>query len=182
MVKEYSNISCPACNSEMKQIFLKEQNIYIDVCEKCGGIYFDNRELEKYDESFENSSEIIDFLNGKELINVDSAQVRVCPVCGTNMVKNFTSFNKEIEIDVCYSCGGKFLDNGELQKIREQNNQDMSIETEIVDRILSQSFEIEENYISNKTKRAGNNIRFIIPLLIIIITISCIFILLSVFK
>lgn len=36
------------------------------------------------------------------------------------MVKNWASSKQEIQVDDCYSCGGKFLDNGELQKIREQ--------------------------------------------------------------
>ena len=37
------------------------------------------------------------------------------------MVKNYTNLSKEVEIDDCYSCGGKFLDFGELEKIRKQN-------------------------------------------------------------
>ena len=36
------------------------------------------------------------------------------------MVKNFSSANRSIQIDECYSCGGKFLDNGELQAIRAE--------------------------------------------------------------
>lgn len=36
------------------------------------------------------------------------------------MVKNYASANRQIQIDECYSCGGKFLDNGELQAIRAE--------------------------------------------------------------
>ena len=36
------------------------------------------------------------------------------------MVKNYASVRKEVQIDECYSCGGKFLDHGELTKIRSQ--------------------------------------------------------------
>ena len=36
------------------------------------------------------------------------------------MVKNYASVKKEVQIDECYSCGGKFLDHGELEKIRAQ--------------------------------------------------------------
>ena len=36
------------------------------------------------------------------------------------MVKNFASIKKEVQIDECYACGGKFLDHGELTKIRSQ--------------------------------------------------------------
>ena len=36
------------------------------------------------------------------------------------MVKNFASVKNEVQIDECYTCGGKFLDHGELEKIRAQ--------------------------------------------------------------
>lgn len=88
---------------------MNDQKITVDVCEKCGGVYFDNRELEKCDESFENASEIFNFIKDKSFINVDRDKLRVCPVCGANMVKNHTNLRQEVEIDVCYSCGGKFL-------------------------------------------------------------------------
>lgn len=35
------------------------------------------------------------------------------------MVKNSSSIHKKIEVDDCYSCGGKFLDNNELQKLEK---------------------------------------------------------------
>lgn len=49
---------------------------------------------------------------------------RICPNCGSKMVKNHSSIHQSIEVDDCYACGGKFLDNSELQKIRAeyQNN------------------------------------------------------------
>ena len=36
------------------------------------------------------------------------------------MVKNYSSVKREISVDECYTCGGKFLDNGELRKIRDE--------------------------------------------------------------
>ena len=36
----------------------------------------------------------------------------------------FSSINKNIEIDECYACGGKFLDYGELQKVRAEFDND----------------------------------------------------------
>ena len=50
-----------------------------------------------------------------------------CPACQHVMTKvfvphlgNFASIKQEIQVDECYSCGGKFLDFGELEKIRAQ--------------------------------------------------------------
>lgn len=45
---------------------------------------------------------------------------RICPVCGAKMVQNQAADG--IVIDECYTCGGKFLDYGELEKIKESKN------------------------------------------------------------
>lgn len=112
-------IYCPACGKEMAKVFMPEQNINLDVCVNgCGGIYFDNREFQQFDERHENIDALIDAIKGKTFKLVDESLKRTCPVCGATMVKNFSSIRKNIQIDECYSCGGKFLDNGELIKIR----------------------------------------------------------------
>ena len=108
-------IFCPACKTEMKKIFIKEANRNIDICEKCGGIFFDNQEFKRFDEQHENIEEIEATLTKKEYAKVDTNLVRECPYCTANMVK--TNYDG-IEIDECYTCGAKFLDNQELQKYR----------------------------------------------------------------
>ncbi len=114
-------INCPACNKEMVKVFVPEEGINIDIClNGCGGIYFDNREFKKFDEKAESIDEILKAIEGKTFALVDESLPRTCPVCGSKMVKNYSSANKTIQIEECYSCGGKFLDNGELQKIRAE--------------------------------------------------------------
>ena len=114
-------IKCPACGCEMEKVYVPDAGIYVDIClNGCGGIYFDNRELDKVDEKQESISAILDAINNKNFKYVDTTEKRICPVCHTPMVKHFMSAKKEVEIDDCYKCGGKFLDNGELQKIRAQ--------------------------------------------------------------
>ena len=114
-------IKCPACGTEMKKVFIPEANMNLDIClDGCGGIYFDNRELEKVDEQHESIDSIIEIMKNKTYKYVDSTEKRICPVCATPMVKHFMSVKKEVEIDDCYACGGKFLDFGELEKIRSQ--------------------------------------------------------------
>lgn len=116
-------INCPACKKEMKKIYLPDQKTVIDVCtEGCGGIYLDNREYKKIDEKAENIEPILEALKDKTFIDTDGEEIRICPVCGTRMVKNYTSHLKKIKIDECYNCGGKFLDKSELIKIRDEFN------------------------------------------------------------
>ena len=121
MSEEKKSIICPACQKKMTEIFISSAGIALDVClDGCGGIYFDNREYKKVDEQHENIDEILEAIKGKEFIKVDDTQIRMCPVCGAKMVKNHASTKHEVLVDDCYNCGGKFLDNGELQKIRAQ--------------------------------------------------------------
>ena len=112
---------CPACGEKMVKIYMPEQKVNLDVClNGCGGIYFDNREFEKFDEKNEDITPLIEAYKGKTFKSVDESKQRVCPVCKTKMVKNFSSAKKEIEIDECYGCGGRFLDYKELEKIRAE--------------------------------------------------------------
>lgn len=123
MEDNMEKINCPACGAEMEKIFMPTQGVHLDVCTNgCGGIYFDNREFNKFDEPHEDISPLLQVLEGKEFKKVDEDQVRDCPVCGNRMMKHFSSVKHEICVDECYACGGKFLDYGELEKIRAQYN------------------------------------------------------------
>lgn len=118
-------INCPACHKEMRKLYIPSQGINIDIClDGCGGIFFNNREFKYFDEKAEGIDDILEVIQGKEFEKVDTSLPRTCPVCGSKMVKNFSSVKEEVEVEDCYSCGGKFLDNGELQKIREEYDTD----------------------------------------------------------
>lgn len=114
-------IKCPACGKIMEKVFVKSEGINIDICtDGCGGIFFDNREFDAFNEQHENISDIEAKFKGKTFAPVDQSGVRICPACGGKMVKNTSKINGNVEVDDCYLCGGKFLDYGELQKIREE--------------------------------------------------------------
>ena len=114
-------INCPACKEEMTKIFMSEGAANIDVClNGCGGIFFDNRELKKFDENSESIDELKQAIEGKNFKKTDESQTRICPLCNTPMVKNSVSTKGNIIIDECYNCGSKFFDHGELTKMREE--------------------------------------------------------------
>lgn len=113
------NLKCPACQKDMTKVFVPKEGVNIDICvEGCGGMWFDTRELKYFDEQEEKIDEILKAIEGKTFATVDEKLPRCCPACGANMVKNFSSVKKAIQIDECYSCGGKFLDNSELLKFK----------------------------------------------------------------
>lgn len=120
MTDTYKTIKCPACGSIMTKIFIPSQGVSLDICDKgCGGIFFDNRELDKFKNCPEsNIQEISELLSVKEYARVDQNITRVCPNCSTNMVKTELP-NSSVQLDTCYNCGGIFLDYGELDLIRK---------------------------------------------------------------
>jgi Zn-finger nucleic acid-binding protein len=111
---------CPACGNTLEEVDLG--GLCVDVCRNgCGGIWFDNFELQKVDESHESLGESLLNIEVGDGIVVDREKKRNCPKCqGIVMLKHFFGVKCEIEIDECGKCGGFFLDSGELSAIRRQ--------------------------------------------------------------
>ena len=129
MVDTKDIIKCPACGKVMKKIYIPDAAVIIDICfDGCGGIFFDNRELEKFDEKHDNIDKLIELIEKKEFIPVNDNESRLCPVCGAAMLK-MGAAEGTVQIDVCQTCGGKFLDNGELQKIRGCKSNDQQVDS-----------------------------------------------------
>ena len=121
MADTKNELVCPACGRKMEKVLIEHTGFNIDIClNGCGGIFFDNREFKHFDEKAENIKQIEKLTADKEFFQADESYIRYCPACHSAMVKNFSSANKSIEVDECYICGGKFLDNQELQKIRAE--------------------------------------------------------------
>lgn len=125
MADNYKFIECPACGKIMKKVYLENQDFMVDVClDGCGGIWLDNRELQKIDEQHEDITPLKEAKHGRNFIKVDTTKERICPICNMPMVKNHVSAKQEIQIDECYHCGGKFFDHEELEAMRNQYNSD----------------------------------------------------------
>lgn len=132
-------LNCPACGKVMEKVYIESMGINLDICtDGCGGIYFDNREFKHFDEKNEDISTILKKLEGKEFIDVDTTKTRICPVCGAKMVKNSTSVHQKIEVDDCYTCGGKFLDRDELIKIRAEYDTEQERSQDFLDHVYQQ--------------------------------------------
>lgn len=151
-------IFCPACNEKMVKIYTKT-GINIDIClNGCGGIWFDNREIESFSKSEENYEEIQEVFDNKTYSKVQNTEQRVCPVCGSKMIEHKANSDSEVDIDECYSCGGKFLDYGELEKIKNsQSTQEEKIKV-IFDSLYRQNSNVKYNANQNSVKTFLSNI------------------------
>ena len=125
MVDTKHDITCPACGTLMKKINIDDK-FYVDICSQgCGGIWFDNQELEKLSSEHLDLALILQDFITMNHISVDDS-VRKCPLCHFKMVKNKVYAETPIIIDECYSCGGKFLDKGELKTLLNDKHKDVN--------------------------------------------------------
>jgi len=121
MADNKKELHCPACNAVMKKVFIDGVNTNVDIClDGCGAIWFDRAEEKFFDEAHESIDELLKIYENKEFIEVNQQYNRYCPICGTKLAKNHTSAKREVQIDECLSCGGKFFDYKELEAMRKE--------------------------------------------------------------
>jgi hypothetical protein len=94
----------------------------LDACDgSCGGIWFDNFELQKVQQAPPADFDLLLSVQRDEGALVDHERRRCCPRCSDIvMMRHFFSSRRETEVDTCPNCGGVWLDAGELQMIRRE--------------------------------------------------------------
>jgi Zn-finger nucleic acid-binding protein len=108
---------CPACKSAM--IILEYNQIEIDFCPSCNGIWLDQGEFELMlglpAQAFDLS-----------LLKKAQKSRRRCPRCRKKMKRDLFPQTK-VEVDFCPGDGGLWLDKGELQQIAQvEGNKSLS--------------------------------------------------------
>ena len=115
-------MKCPACGNQMQEVTAGD--VKVDVCKGgCGGVWFDQLELKKFDEPHESAGTELLEVQRDPSIKVDHSQQLNCPRGGDfKMLRHFFSVKNEVEVDECPNCAGFWLDAGELAGIRGQFN------------------------------------------------------------
>ena len=114
-------MKCPACSKSLTSV--PAGSVTLDVCSNsCGGIWFDKKELEKFDQQSEAIADKIMRAVPNSMAVIDRARQRYCPKCASApLSKRFHDTQYKIEVDECDSCDGVWLDIGELKALRDQN-------------------------------------------------------------
>ena len=107
---------CPVCHKSMLDI--EYNNIELDYCEKCKGVWFDAGELELLLESEKPDIFIREMLEKGEVRRVEDK--RKCPLCAQKMKKSILGQEPEVLVDVCPRAEGIWLDGGEVDQIFKQ--------------------------------------------------------------
>ena len=110
---------CPACKKDM--IAVEYNNVELDWCTGCQGVWFDSTELELLLKSMNLDSQNL-LLNN--ILNSPAAKSsekkRRCPTCGQKMKKTTVGEPPEILVDVCLHGHGLWLDGGEVAHLLKQ--------------------------------------------------------------
>ena len=124
---------CPVCKNPL--VVLELDQIEIDHCLNCGGIWLDAGELELLLETDEERDRFV-----KLLIEDESVKEKKypCPICNKKMTKVFVGEEKKILVDKCRRNHGLWLDKGELEAVIELSSQNR--EGKIIN-LLKQMFE-----------------------------------------
>ena len=105
---------CPVCKEPMVVLELNE--IEIDFCTGCSGIWLDAGELELMFDTEAESKNLIESLH--EDPDHPERQYK-CPICNKKMTKVHVGDEKEILIDKCKKDHGLWFDEGELKTVIE---------------------------------------------------------------
>lgn len=107
-------MNCPACQGPLRQ--KSAGGMTLDICYGgCGGIWFDQTELERTDPR---ASISLHTVWRDPNIKVSLTQPRLCPRCpGQALERKVFSELVHVEVDQCPNCGGLWLDEGEFTRI-----------------------------------------------------------------
>jgi len=111
-------IKCPSCGEQMKKI--KEPDITIDRCPKCGGTFLDKGELNVLATGMAGDIEMCSLDVMDDIEQKRKHPYRNCPrsSCSGNQMKKIDLLiYSDTIFDYCEKCGGFFLDKGEIKEM-----------------------------------------------------------------
>ena len=115
-------MDCPACRNAM--ITLEFNEVEVDHCLECKGIWLDSGELEILLESSKQAREVLESFKSAPKVN---EKPRKCPICSKKMLKvtvGGQKTTKKVLIDACRNNDGLWFDKGELGDILEMSGFD----------------------------------------------------------
>jgi Zn-finger nucleic acid-binding protein len=107
-------VNCP--KSELKKVQC-ENDLTIDQCTVCGGLWLDSGELITLLKIGDFYIKNLDTLKGNPV--TISQEQRYCPLCRSPLKMMTNNKAPDVKIDRCAKCKGVWLDRGELYKLAD---------------------------------------------------------------
>jgi len=115
-------MKCPVCKEPT--IVLELDEIEIDYCTSCGGIWLDAGELDLLIED-EKDRELLLSSFHKEAEHPEKTYR--CPICRKKMDKVYVGENKDVLLDKCPDNDGLWFDKGELKDVIQLASKDNKV-------------------------------------------------------
>lgn len=106
-------MNCPVCKKE-PMVVLELNEVEIDFCLNCQGIWLDAGELELL---LEDSAAKDKFLQSYKVDPACSEKKIKCPICQKKMDKVLCGETDQVTIDKCKNSDGLWFDSGELEQV-----------------------------------------------------------------
>lgn len=110
---------CPACKNEM--IVVEYNQIELDYCTNCKGVWFDNTELDLLLRSLklDSSGHLLENMLAQPDVYTPDKR-RKCPICKNTMRLIHPVEKTDLVIDICPRSDGLWFDGGELVQLIKQ--------------------------------------------------------------
>lgn len=105
-------MDCPVCKKPM--LILELDQVEIDHCTSCNGIWLDDGELELLLEDAEEKKRVLSSFHVDDSVK---EKPRRCPRCSKKMNKVHVGDHKEVLVDSCRKQHGIWFDSGELHDV-----------------------------------------------------------------
>ncbi len=106
-------MQCPKCPASTL-VSTAVQEIVVDRCENCGGIWFDDQELVQV---LHESRYRLGALRGRTAPEGLNQKRSRCPRDGTQLLRVASALGYTVVLDSCPQCRGVWLDGGELDTL-----------------------------------------------------------------
>ena len=107
-------MNCPVCKEPL--VVLELEQVEVDYCTSCSGVWLDAGELELLLETDEDRSRLGNLFKEAGEIKEKSHD---CPICGKQMKKFEIGEKGKVVVDKCRKNHGIWFDKGELKKVVE---------------------------------------------------------------
>jgi len=107
---------CPVCRKGA--LIVEYQNIELDYCPICRGVWFDAGELELLVEAAglgNHRRYLEEIMRAPEAATPE--KMRKCPICRHKMKKTYIDEDKKIIVDICHVGDGIWFDGGEVENL-----------------------------------------------------------------
>lgn len=105
--------SCPRCSKALSEA--QVGNVKVDGCNGCGGVWFDNKELNAVAQTRTSQMSDLEDMFLPDESNLTHNTTMLCPVCVVQLYEFEFPHCPGIKLDACPLCRGIWVDDGELK-------------------------------------------------------------------